>query len=132
MDKSKSRTRTRSGSRRTRTRSGSRRTPKRSRQPRQSRQSKITKKNIRIIILGEDWCPWCRNLTQELQSNNIPYYKPLNGTKDHSTLKSSCDKRGYTSIPAVWINGRFVGGFESTRQKLAKLQLLNLNKPYNF
>lgn len=128
MDKSKSRTRTRSSSRRTRTRtkSNSRRTPKR------SRQSKVTKKNVRIIILGEDWCPWCRNLTQELQSNNIPYYKPLNGTKDHSTLKSSCDKRGYTSIPAVWINGQFVGGFESTRQKLAKLQLLNLNKPYNF
>lgn len=66
----------------------------------------------KVTIFSKSFCPHCKKVKGFFNTNNI-HFKALEldlmgiqGTKIQTILK---ERTGQTTVPNVWINGRFVG-----------------------
>lgn len=81
---------------------------------------KITKPKHKIIIYGENWCPFCRNaklLAKKITTN----YKFVSG-KSGLTLKKLLKSRNIPkTIPQIVVDGKHIGGFSNLQTVFMKI-----------
>ncbi|MDC9714782.1 MAG: glutaredoxin domain-containing protein [Gammaproteobacteria bacterium] len=65
------------------------------------------KKNI---IYCSDSCPFCQRAYQLLESKGIPFKKHY--VKNQNDWDEVMDKTGRNTVPQIFINGIYVGGFD--------------------
>ena len=65
-------------------------------------------------VFGEDWCPWCTNVKDTLEANNVPF--TFNKSSDYEEM---FEEYNFVYIPQVFgPDGSYVGSYEETRTLL--------------
>ena len=73
---------------------------------------KITKPKHKIIIYGENWCPFCRNA--KILAKKISYkYKFVSGKSGLTLQKLLKSRKIPATIPQVVVDGKHIGGFSN-------------------
>jgi glutaredoxin 3 len=77
---------------------------------------------MRIIIYTKSNCPNCVNAKQLLKSNRLEYDERDVGIPEwrDSLTRNAPDAR---QMPAIWIDGQYVGGFAGLQSALKQLGL---------
>lgn len=63
-----------------------------------------------IIVYTIDNCGYCEAAKSLLRSKNLPY-KEFNITRDDQQKKDLVEKTGHRTMPQIFIDDQFVGGF---------------------
>jgi glutaredoxin len=62
----------------------------------------------RIVMYGADWCPYCKKLREEFESNNIDFLEiDVEKSYNRKTIVNTLEIPGY---PAVWVGYTRVNG----------------------
>jgi glutaredoxin 3 len=80
-----------------------------------------------ITIVGKKTCPWCQAMYNFLDKSKIKY-KKINYKKSSSIVKLA-EKRNHFTIPQIWINSNFIGGYNETIKFLSKAKLKKSKTP---
>lgn len=70
-------------------------------------------------VYGADWCPYCHKAVEELKqyaSQEVPI-KSIHSIPE--AYQMELDAQRHTTIPAIFENGRFVGGLAELRKELS-------------
>lgn len=65
-------------------------------------------KNVQIYTL--DKCPYCFNAKRLLTSKGIDFKEIRLNTLEDDLLKEISKKSGVTTVPQIYVDGKFVGG----------------------
>ncbi len=65
-------------------------------------------KSIQIYTL--DKCPYCFNAKRLLTSKGINFEEIRLANLDDDLLKQISKKSGVTTVPQIYVNGKFIGG----------------------
>ncbi|MBY0517564.1 MAG: glutaredoxin 3 [Bacteriovoracaceae bacterium] len=65
-----------------------------------------------IIIYSKDHCPYCTNAKNLLTKLGLPF-KEIDLTNDVEKLKELVEKTKHRTVPQIFINSKFIGGFDS-------------------
>ncbi len=68
-----------------------------------------------IIIYSSLTCPYCDHAKHLLESKGIQYNE-VNVDKDPSRLKEMVAKTGERTVPQIFIDGKYIGGFQDLKQ----------------
>lgn len=80
--------------------------------------SQLKSKNVKIVIYGETWCPFCtraKSIAKRI-TNDFKFISGKTGTELKRILKLKTSPK---TIPIVVVNGKYIGGF-SELQSLYK------------
>lgn len=69
-------------------------------------------------IYGANWCPYCTNATKLLNKKNIAY-KFVN-IDDYDGSLDYLREKGFNTIPVIYKNGKYIGGYTCLKKKLKK------------
>ena len=72
-----------------------------------------------VIVYTKPGCPSCDNVKSYLRERNIQFDEMVFG-RDYTKEQLQEIIPGVTSVPQVIIDGRVVGGYESTQQFLTE------------
>lgn len=64
-----------------------------------------------VVIFVIYGCPYCRAAKKLLQQTNVPH-KAINIGNNAKLMVELAEKTGMASVPKVFVQGRFVGGFQ--------------------
>lgn len=64
-----------------------------------------------VVIFVIYGCPYCRAAKKLLQQLNVPH-KAINIGNNANLMTDLAEKTGMTTVPKVFVQGRFVGGFQ--------------------
>jgi len=90
-----------------------------------------------VVVWTKGWCPYCTKVKSLFKDLSVDYLeidleKKDNGPSIQQTLKLLT---GQSTVPSVWINGKFFGGNDSTQnaRKSGDLKKLldSANIPYS-
>lgn len=72
---------------------------------------------MKIVIFGKADCPWCEKAKDFLASRNLPfeYYDIYDNWETYGFLAK---KHDYKKVPMVFIDHRFIGGFNDLTKEL--------------
>lgn len=78
-----------------------------------------------VIIYTWSYCPFCINAIKLLSSKNIPY-KEICIDDDDETFEEQSLKTGHRTVPFIFINGNFIGGYTDLKalNESGKLDLM--------
>lgn len=71
-----------------------------------------------FTIYGEDWCGWTSKARQLLKVRNIPFVYHVLGDARRSFASKNANN--WRTIPLVFYEGRFLGGYEALEKALEK------------
>lgn len=72
-------------------------------------------------IIGADYCPFCIKVKQYFQKKEVPFEWVDTETEEGQKIRSVESKKyNHTTIPMVFINGKFVGGCDNFFAKNGK------------
>ncbi len=79
------------------------------------------KKNI---IYCSDACPFCQRAYQLLENKAIPFQKKY--VRDQNDWDEVMEKTNSTTVPQIFINGTYIGGFDdlSAAEQSGKLDAI--------
>lgn len=64
-----------------------------------------------VVIFVIYGCPYCRAAKKLLQQLNVPH-KAINIGNNAKLMVELAEKTGVATVPKVFVQGRFVGGFD--------------------
>ena len=71
----------------------------------------------RTIIYGKSNCPWCTKAIEELQLQGVDFdYVDLEVIK--KTAAEVTGRKDVTTVPQIYIEGRYIGGYEDLMLQL--------------
>jgi glutaredoxin 3 len=73
-----------------------------------------------IVIVGAKWCRFCDLAKMKLNRMRIPYTE-IDIDENPEAMSYLRSKRGKTSIPGVFLCGRYSGGYTELAKDLASL-----------
>ena len=92
-----------------------------SKKPVKKTKKKIVRKkkttNSSALILSADWCPYCQKAKMLLVKNKIPYVN-VDIEKSHIGPKDIKILTNQTSIPQIYLDGKYIGGYTDLAKKL--------------
>lgn len=68
-----------------------------------------------IIIYSSLTCPYCDHAKHLLDAKGIKYSE-INVDKDPVKLKEMVEKTGESTVPQIFIDGKYIGGFQDLKQ----------------
>ncbi len=71
----------------------------------------------KVVIYTQMKCPFCTNAKELLDKRDIPYAE-IDITWDKDMYNKLYEETGQSTVPYIFINGKFIGGF----QELANLE----------
>jgi glutaredoxin 3 len=71
---------------------------------------------MKIEIYGTHYCPYCDAAKQLLTQKNLPF-KYTDLTENPKLREDLAEKYNYRTVPMVFIDGEFIGGFSELQQK---------------
>merc|ERR1712142_689505 len=76
--------------------------------------------NHKVVIFSKSYCPYCDKAKNLLKSNGVEFFAleldNMPGS-DGATIQSTCKaKTGLSSVPNIWINGKFLAIVQSWLQ----------------
>lgn len=77
-----------------------------------------------IIVYTTQVCPYCVAAKRLLTQRNLKYKEVDLGQDPDLRQKLSAENGGYRTVPMIFIDGRFIGGFDelSAMDKAGKLK----------
>jgi len=66
---------------------------------------------VKIIIYTWSYCPYCKMAKNLLKSLNLDF-KEIN-VENSEKLKKLKEKTNYKTVPQIFINDKFIGGFDN-------------------
>jgi glutaredoxin len=72
-----------------------------------------------VLIVGRDDCPYCQKLYNLLDSMGVTYTKYSVSSKDETAIQLLIERTKQKTVPMVWINGEFRGGFQQVVEEYA-------------
>lgn len=83
------------------------------------KESSTTKKQHKIIIYGENWCPFCRNSKSlaKKMTKDLKFISGKSGLNLKKLLKSRIVPK---TIPQIVVNGKHIGGFTNLQSLFLK------------
>ncbi|HXW60586.1 MAG TPA: glutaredoxin domain-containing protein [Myxococcota bacterium] len=73
-------------------------------------------KNIEVYTI--DNCGYCEAAKKLLKEKGLSF-KETNITGDQNQIKELINKTGHRTLPQIFIDGKFIGGFQELRAHLA-------------
>ena len=70
------------------------------------------------MIVGSDKCKYSLNAEKLLKYHGIPYTK-----KFYSSVREALNHSGTNTIPAVYINEKYIGGYDDLESLIAAKEL---------
>lgn len=70
-----------------------------------------------IIIYSANNCPYCRKAKNYLEQNGFEY-KEIDLTHDLSKIDELKKSTGHRTIPLIFVNDQFVGGYSDMIEKV--------------
>lgn len=65
----------------------------------------------KIIIYTKDYCPYCKMACSLLKNSGAEYIE-VDVTHDEDTFKKAKEKSGSRTVPQIFIEDEFLGGFD--------------------
>ena len=65
----------------------------------------------KVIIYSTDYCPFCTRAKNLLEDKGVPY-EEINVQNDPVMKKKIMDQTGMRTVPQIFINDEFIGGFQ--------------------
>ena len=72
-----------------------------------------------VIIYTTKVCPYCRAAKDLFTGLAVPYREVELDSNPDLRAKLSVENGGWRTVPMIFVNGKFIGGFDDT-QKLIK------------
>lgn len=70
-----------------------------------------------IYTRSSPFCPWCERVKALLDGYGIPYdVEDISASEE--ALKEFTEAWEFKSVPQVFLNGKYIGGFEATAKYL--------------
>jgi len=64
-----------------------------------------------VVVYSKDNCPFCVGVKNLLEGKNVTF-KEVNVSSDQAALDEIVKKTGHQTVPQVFVDGRFIGGFQ--------------------
>lgn len=77
----------------------------------------------RVIIYSKDYCPYCLRAKDFFAQRNIAF-EEIDVTKDVRTLEELKKRTGHLTVPQIFINDVFVGGYTDLMAKVNRSELV--------
>jgi glutaredoxin len=72
-----------------------------------------------IIIYGASWCTWCKRAKELAEARDLPYvWKDVEEDGVYDELKAAKPAHASSTIPQIWWNGHYVGGYTDLAQEI--------------
>ncbi|MDO5708195.1 MAG: glutaredoxin 3 [Andreesenia angusta] len=65
----------------------------------------------KIVIYTKNYCPYCKRAVAFLERNNLEF-ENVDVTNDEELLKPVSKKTGVTTVPQVFVDDEFIGGYD--------------------
>ena len=72
--------------------------------------------NKRVVIYGADWCGYCQN-AKKFFTNLDAEFDFINTDENPQKLEDLLKAHNWKSIPMIFIDGKFEGGFSDVSEK---------------
>jgi len=70
-----------------------------------------------IIIYSKDYCPYCDRAKEFFTARGLPY-KEIDITRDEKAYADLREKTHHMTVPQIFIDGDFVGGYTDMMDKV--------------
>lgn len=70
----------------------------------------------KVIIYTTNYCPYCTNAKNLFKNLNIPFEEISLDNEPELRTKLSKENNGWRTVPMIFINGKFVGGFDDVNK----------------
>ena len=81
---------------------------------------------MNISMYTSEYCPYCRNAEQLLKNKGFDISEKYFVDQDPDLLKKMMELTGKRTVPQIFINETYVGGFEELRKADLSGELDNL------
>ncbi|MEK6556438.1 MAG: glutaredoxin 3 [Bdellovibrionota bacterium] len=81
----------------------------------------------KITLYSADWCPFCVRAKRLLEGKGVAFDE-VNVDKQPGKREEMVAKTGYKTIPMIFINDKFIGGFSELSALEAKGELDSMIK----
>lgn len=90
-----------------------------------NREAKTLKSNLKVLLYTKDTCKYCILAKELLDKNAIPY-EVIELGNNRDLHQKMADQTGQNTVPYVYVNGEFIGGYKSLQEleKSGKLYIV--------
>ena len=90
-----------------------------------NREAKTLKSNLKVLLYTKDTCKYCILAKELLDKNAIPY-EVIELGNNRDLHQKMADQTGQDTVPYVYVNGEFIGGYKSLQEleKSGKLYIV--------
>lgn len=78
-----------------------------------------------IVLFTIYGCPFCQNSVRFLKQNNLPF-KAINIGNNAQAMTELAEKTGWPTVPKIFVQGRFIGGYNELMQLAQSGELAQL------
>lgn len=63
-----------------------------------------------VTLYSADWCPYCQRAKRLLENKGVDY-KEINIDREPGKREEMTAKTGHKTIPMIFVNDKFLGGY---------------------
>lgn len=67
-----------------------------------------------VVILAKNHCPYCKAAKQLLAGKKV-IFEETDITEDEAAFEALTKQTGYQTMPQIFIDNRFIGGFDDLK-----------------
>ncbi len=75
-----------------------------------------------VKVYSTNYCPYCTRAKHLLKSKNIPFQE-IDLTNDSELREKISKETGHQTVPMIFIDGKFIGGFDNLNALAQKGEL---------
>ena len=79
----------------------------------------------KVTIYTIDWCPYCSSAMALLKRKGADFNEINLSGKSHERAELALKAGGLTTVPQIWIDGRYVGGADALSKIVAQPVVAN-------
>ena len=80
-----------------------------------NREAKTPRSDLKILLYTKDTCKYCILAKELLDKNAIPY-EVIELGNNRDLHQKMADQTGQNTVPYVYVNGEFIGGYKSLQE----------------
>lgn len=85
----------------------------------------MASKAMRIVMYGSDFCGFCKKAGALLKKHNRPYEYIDTTTEKGAQQRTELSKKyNYHTIPMIFIDDKFIGGYDDLKYKVDTKELI--------
>ena len=79
------------------------------------REAKTPRSDLKVLLYTKDTCKYCILAKELLDKNAIPY-EVIELGNNRDLHQKMADQTGQNTVPYVYVNGEFIGGYKSLQE----------------